>query len=376
MTVDYYEALSVARTADGKEIKSAYRKLALQYHPDRNPGDHEAEEKFKHINAAYAVLSDPQKRSHYDRFGTADPQAQFSGDIFDIFSSVFGGGFSGGSRAGRGAQGEDLEAQLTVTLEQARAGETVLLDVERLGVCDHCDGERAEPGTDGKQTCPQCRGAGQVRQQVQSFLGTMVTQAVCPQCRGVGEIITTPCKGCRGAGRTRKPGQAEVGLPKGIDAGYRLRLPQQGNAGVDGGPPGDLYVYIDLEPHPHLTRQGDDLYYNLPLGFAQAALGSSFEVPTLDGPAVVQVPAGVQPGTEFRLRGKGMPRLRQVGLGDQVVTARVEVPSKLSAKAKDLLSAYAQEVGEEIHEHETVLEKIRGFFGGKKKKEDKEEARA
>ena len=379
MSVDYYESLNVSRTADAKEIKSAYRKLALQYHPDRNPGDAAAEEKFKEINEAYAVLSDPQKRSHYDRFGTADGGAQFSGDIFDIFASVFGGsGFGGGgfggATRGRGIQGEDLEAELVVTLAQARAGETVTIDVDRMGICEHCDGDRDEPGSEGKKTCPTCQGAGQVRQQVQSFLGTMVTQAVCPECRGLGEIITTPCTVCRGAGRSEIKATVEVGLPKGIDAGYRLRIPRQGNAGVEGGPPGDLYVYISLEEHEHLQRDGDNLYYDLKLGFAQAALGSSFEVLTLDGPEVIKVPPGTQPDTEFRLRGKGMPRLRQVGSGDQIIVAKVEVPSKLSPKAKEMLHAYAEEVGEEIFEHESLMEKIKGFFGKKKAdKSDKEE---
>ena len=370
--IDYYEALQVERTADAKVIKTSYRKLALKYHPDRNPGDTDAEEKFKQINEAYAVLSDAQKRAHYDRYGSADPQAQFSGDIFDIFSSVFGGGF-GGRAPQRGLQGEDLETQLTVTLQQARVGETIVTEVERMGICNRCDGNRAEPGSGGRQTCPTCRGAGQVRQQVQSFLGAMVTQAVCPECRGLGEVVTTPCNECQGGGRTRQTAQVEVGLPKGIDAGYRLRLTGQGNAGVDGGPAGDLYVYIDLEMHPALTRNGDDLHLELPLGFAQAALGSSFEVPTLDDPEVIRVPAGTQSGTEFRLRGKGMPRLRSVGTGDQVVTARVEVPEKLSAKARELLEAYAAEVGEEIHEHETLLGKLKGLFGKKKSEKEKEE---
>ena len=371
MTVDYYEALGVTATADGKEIKAAYRKLALQYHPDRNPGNQEAEEKFKQLNEAYAVLSDPEKRAHYDRYGSAGPQGGFSGDIFDIFASVFGGGF-GGASAGRarGMQGEDLEAELAITLEQARAGESVQVDIQRLSTCEHCKGERAEPGADGKKTCATCAGAGQVRQQVQSFLGAMVTQTTCPTCRGLGEIITTPCTACRGSGRSEVEAQVEVPLPKGIDGGYRLRISQQGNAGVDGGPPGDLYVYIVLSEHEHLQREGDDLIYTLPLGFAQAALGSAFEVPTLDGPEVLEIPPGTQSGREFRLRGKGMPRLRQVGTGDQIVVTRVEVPKKLSAEARRLLEAYAEETGETIAAHETVLGKIKGFF----KKRDKEEA--
>ena len=374
MTVDYYEVLGVTKTADGKEIKSAYRKLAMTYHPDKNPGDAAAEEKFKQINEAYAVLSDGEKRSRYDRFGNADPQAQFSGDIFDIFSSVFGSsGFGGrGGTVTRAQQGEDLETELTVTLEQARAGETVLTELERMATCDHCDGERDEPGSNGKTTCPTCNGAGQVRQQVQSFFGTMMTQAVCPECRGLGEIITTPCTVCRGAGRTATKAEVEVALPKGIDGGYRLRIPRQGSAGVEGGPSGDLYVYISMAKHESLRREEDDLIYDLELGFAQAALGSSFEIPTLDGPEVVQVPAGTQAGAEFRLRGKGMPRLRQVGTGDQRVIADVKIPKKLSPKAKELLEAYAEEMGEEIHEHENLVEKIKGFFG--KKKSDKETA--
>ncbi|MCA9835733.1 MAG: molecular chaperone DnaJ [Trueperaceae bacterium] len=374
-SIDYYELLGVTKTADGKEIKTAYRKLALQYHPDRNQGNSEAEEKFKQINEAYAVLSDDEKRARYDRFGSADPGVQYSGDIFDIFASVFGGGSGFSGRVQRGVPGEDIETEITITLEQARAGETIQTEVERLGTCKRCNGERAEPGSDGRRTCPTCKGAGQVRQQVQSFFGSMVTQQICPECRGLGEVVTTPCNECRGAGRTRQKESVDVGLPKGIDGGYRLRIPRAGNAGQDGGPVGDLYVYINMEKHPELEREGDDLIYQLKLGFSQAALGSSFEIPTLDGPEVLQVPAGTQPGREFRLRGKGMPKLRQVGLGDEIVIANVEVPTKLSPRAKELLEAYAQEVGEEIHEHETLVQKLKGLFGGKKKG-DKEEARA
>ena len=363
MKIDYYETLKVARDADGTIIKTSYRRLALQYHPDRNPGDAEAEETFKRINEAYAVLSDPEKRARYDRYGTADPQAGM-GDIFDIFASVFGGGFGAGAggRVRRGQDGEDLETRLTITLEEARVGATVTTTVSRFTVCDRCEGSRAEPGSEGRKTCPTCRGAGAVRAQAQSFFGTVVTNQTCPQCHGLGEIVITPCGKCLGSGRMRVDAPVEVGLPKGIDGGYRLRLTGEGNAGVDGGRSGDLYVYTELEPHPHFTRQGDDLHYRLPLGLVQAALGCAFEVPTLDDPEVLNVPAGTQPNTEFRLRGKGMPRLRQVGTGDMVISAQVEVPKKLSPKARDLLQAYAEEVGERVEAHETLMERVRGFF--------------
>ncbi|MGL4611413.1 MAG: molecular chaperone DnaJ [Trueperaceae bacterium] len=370
---DYYELLGVDKNASAKDIKASYRKLALQYHPDKNPGDKAAEDKFKQINEAYAVLSDDQRRARYDRYGSADPQANFSGDIFDIFNSVFGGGgggfgFQTGGRGQRVQQGEDLEAELTITLEQARAGSTVDLNLEKLGTCDRCNGNRAEPGAENaRQTCGTCKGAGQVRQQVQSFFGTMMTQTVCPTCRGVGEIITVPCTQCKGAGRTRLEEKIPVNLPKGIDEGYRIKVSRQGNAGVDGGPAGDLYVYIRLEPHPELIRREDDLYYELRLGFAQASLGSSFEIPTLDGPEVLRIPPGTQSGADFRLRGKGMPRLRQVGIGDQIVITNVEVPTKLTPKARELLEQYAAEMGEEITEHESLVDKVKGFFGKKSK---------
>ena len=369
---DYYELLGVSQEVDAPTIKAAYRKLALKYHPDRNPGDQEAEETFKSLNEAYAVLSDPEKRARYDRFGSADPQAAFSGDIFDIFSSVFGGGVSGGGFGGtrrqRGQPGEDLEASLTITLEQARVGESVPLEVERLGVCDRCDGSRAEPGSEGRKTCPTCQGAGQVRAQTQSFFGTVVTNQVCPQCRGLGEVVTTPCGKCVGSGRMRVKETVEVNLPKGIDAGYRLRLTNEGNAGIDGARNGDLYVYIEMEPHSDFTRDGDHLRYNLPLGLAQATLGSAFEIPTMDGPEALNVPAGTQPGSEFRLRGKGMPRLRQIGVGDLIVTADVQIPKKLSPKARELLEAYAEETGEGIQEHENLLKQLRGLFKPKVEK--------
>ncbi|MEX2536377.1 MAG: molecular chaperone DnaJ [Trueperaceae bacterium] len=363
---DYYQQLGVDREADNSQIKAAYRKLALKFHPDRNPGDREAEDNFKSINEAYAVLSDSQKRARYDRYGSVDEGAQFSGDIFDIFSSVFGGGFPGGARpggAGRGQAGENIEAEVSITLEQAREGEAIEVEMDRLAACDRCNGERAEPDSEGKKICSTCSGVGQVRAQAQSFFGTVVTAQICPECRGLGEVIITPCGKCLGSGRMRSKGTVTVNLPRGIDGGYRLRVPRQGNAGVDGGPAGDLYVYIDLEPHEHFTRESDDLHFELHVGVAQAALGSSFEVPTMDGPEIVDLPPGTQPGTELRIRGKGMPRLRQVGMGDQLVTVRVDVPLGLSAKAKGLLQKYAEEVGEPIIERETLLGRLKGLFG-------------
>ncbi|HZJ08869.1 MAG TPA: molecular chaperone DnaJ [Trueperaceae bacterium] len=363
--VDYYELLEIQRDADAKTVKASYRKLALAYHPDRNPGDRVAEEKFKAINEAYAVLSDPDKRGRYDRYGRVDEGIPMGSDIFDIFASVFGGGVAGmGARArGRGFAGEDLEVELTVTLEQARAGETVAVNVQRYATCAHCHGERAEPGSNGKQTCPTCRGAGQVRGQAQSLFGTVITSRPCPDCRGEGQLISEPCSVCDGQGRQLAVEEVDVGLPRGIDAGYRLRVPHAGNAGIEGGPAGDLYVYIDMAPHPVFRRDGDDLHYELELGLAQATLGAVFTIPTMDGDEELRVPAGTQPMAEFRLRAKGMPRLRQPGSGDEVVTARVMVPERLPSEARDLLAAYAVEVGEEIEEHESVVERVKGLFG-------------
>jgi molecular chaperone DnaJ len=359
---DYYELLGVARDADERAIKGAYRKLALRYHPDRNPGDGEAEERFKQINEAYAVLSDDEKRARYDRFGSADAAGvQFSGDIFDIFSSVFGGA-AGRRPTQRGTPGEDLEVELLVTLAQARAGESVPVEIDRLSVCEHCHGNRSEPGGKGKQTCVQCAGSGQVRMQTQSFFGTMVTQATCPRCQGLGEVVIDPCSVCRGVGRKATRATVSVALPKGIDRGYRLRVPREGNAGLDGGNAGDLYVYIELAPHETLTREGDDLFVELHVGFAQAALGSSFEVPTLDGPEPFDLLPGTHSGTEVRLRGRGMPRLRQVGTGDQVVRIIVDTPQRLSAQARELLAAYAEEVGESVAPPESLIDKVKGIF--------------
>lgn len=372
MGVDYYEVLGVARSADGKEIKAAYRKLAMTYHPDRNPGNTEAEERFKQVNAAYAVLSNPEKRERYDLYGDADAGAQYSGDIFDIFRSVFGAGFGGfGGGFGQqqaGQQGEHLEMNLSVTLEQARAGESLEVEVDRLAACDRCNGSRAEPGT-SSSTCGTCRGAGQVRTQVQSLLGAMITTQVCPTCRGSGQRIDTPCGKCMGAARERVRDKISVNLPPGIDAGVRLRVPRQGNAGVDGGPAGDLYLYIDLEPHEHFVRDDDNLVFELEAGLAQLALGSSFEVPTMDGPEVVEVPAGTQAGTVFRLRGKGMPRLRRAGMGDQLVVIKAVTPTSLSPAARKALMEYAREAGEPIVERESLGDRIRGLFGRRRGQE-------
>jgi molecular chaperone DnaJ len=367
---DFYAVLEVSRDADSKTIKASYRRLAMSYHPDRNPGDKAVEEKFKAINEAYAVLSDETRRSRYDRYGTVDDNAVFGGDIFDIFASVFGtnvANMSGGRGRAGGQPGEDLEAQLRITLEQAREGATVEVEVERLRACHHCHGERAEPGSAGKSTCQRCGGAGQVRVQAQSIFGAVITARTCPDCHGDGHVIPTPCKVCNGRGRERGKDTVGVTLPKGIDGGYRLRVPREGNVGVDGGQSGDLYLYVEMLQHPFLERAGDDLHYTLEVGMAQAALGATFDVPTLEGRERLTVPAGTQPGSAFRLRGKGMPRLRQTGNGDQVVEVKVVVPTKLTAEAREHLAAYAGAVDETVEEQETVADKVRDFFAGKGK---------
>ncbi len=370
--VDYYAVLEVERSADGQAIKAAYRRLALKYHPDRNRGDAEAEEKFKAINEAYAVLSDPDKRGRYDRYGSVDDTMPMGGDIFDIFASVFGqnfgGGFGGGRPRSQGQAGEDLESQLTISLEQARDGATVTVEVERLTACRHCHGDRAEPGSNGKHTCSRCGGAGQVRVQAQSIFGAVVTARTCPDCHGDGQVITEPCRVCNGRGRERTKDSIDVTLPRGIDGGYRLRVPREGNAGVDGGPAGDLYLYLHLEKHPFLERAGDDLHYELPIGIAQATLGARFVIPTLDGEEELVIPPGTQPGTEFRLRGRGMPRLRQTGNGDQIVSVNVQVPTHLSVQAREQLETYAAVAGEDLEHPETVADKVKGFFQGRRKK--------
>ena len=373
---DFYAILEVERTADDKTIKSAYRKLALAYHPDRNRGNPEAEEKFKAFNEAYAVLSDPEKRARYDRYGSVDESIPLGGDIFDIFASVFGANFGGAAGGGRARQsgfpGEDLEAELSITLEQAREGATVAVELERMAACHHCHGDRAEPGSNGKGTCGRCGGAGQVRVQSQSIFGAVVTARTCPDCHGDGEVITDPCRICNGRGREVSKDKVDVTLPRGIDGGYRLRVPREGNAGVGGAPAGDLYLYLHLEKHPYLDRVGDDLHYELDLGIAQAALGATFTIPTLDGEEELRVPAGTQPGAEFRLRGRGMPRLRQTGNGDQIVTARVTVPTDLSSAEREHLEAYAAAAGERTAQHEeqeSVADKVKGFFQGKRRRD-------
>lgn len=355
--MDYYELLGVSKSADADEIKRAYRALALKYHPDKNPGDHAAEEKFKQINEAYSVLSDPEKRAQFDQFGRVGGPGGFDGggfgqvgDLFDLFNSVFGGdpfGQSRGRSGKRPARGEDLQVEVKITLEQSRSGADIEVEVDRLVSCEHCNGARSEPGGKGLQTCPTCGGAGQVRQQQRTILGNFMTAAPCPTCRGSGEINPEPCTVCHGRGRTIKPEKVSVTLPKGIDGGYRLRVSGAGNQGLLGGPPGDLYVFLELERHEHLTRDGDDLHYTLPIGIAQASLGGAFNVETLDGPQVLEVPAGAQPGDTLKLRGKGMPRLQARGEGDLIVTLDVIVPRKLSKRARELLEEYAREVGEE-----------------------------
>ena len=376
---DYYDVLGVSKDADENAIKKAYRKLAMKFHPDKNPGDKEAEERFKELGEAYEVLSDEEKRSAYDRFGHSAFEGGGGGgggfhDAADIFAQFFGGGggggfggfeefFGGGRRRQRdpyGRQpGSDLRYDLEITLEEAAKGVTKELEIERNVLCKTCDGKGSK---DGKpSTCRTCGGSGAVTRQA----GIFVQQTTCPDCKGTGVKIANPCKDCHGEGIVEKMSRITIKVPAGVDDGTRLRSSGNGDAGVRGGPSGDLYVFLHLKEHEVFEREDENLYCEVPVTFATAALGGEVEVPTLEGKASIKVPAGTQGGTIFRLRGKGMPQVGSPRKGDLHVEVRVEVPTKLSGDQQDKLRAFAESIGQENSPmQESFFEKAKKFFGG------------
>ncbi len=340
---DYYEVLGVSQSAEAADIKKAYRRLAMKFHPDRNPDDSEADAKFKEATEAYEVLQDPEKREAYDRFGHAgvDPNGAGmggfgSGGLGDIFGDVFGDIFGGG-RGGRSSvrRGSDLRYSLELELEQAVSGDTVEIRVPVLATCEDCDGSGAKPGT-SRDTCPDCGGAGQIRV-AQGFFSL---QQTCPRCRGEGQIVADPCRSCRGAGRVEQPKTLSVRIPAGVDSGDRIRLTGEGEAGPNGGPPGDLFVQVEVREHPIFVRDGRNLYCEVPISFVDAALGGELEVPTLDGRVRLKIPAETQSGKLFRLRGKGVTPVRGGGVGDLLCKVTVETPVRLTDSQKDLLRQF------------------------------------
>ena len=373
MAQDFYELLGVARDASADEIKKAYRKLARELHPDKNPGNKEAEERFKQVSRAYEVLSDDQKRAQYDRFGEAgmsggggDPFAGGFGDIIDAF---FGGGSPFGGGAGRSGpsgppRGQDLEVVLDVSFVDAVFGSQQEVRVRSAVVCEDCGGSGAARGT-SPTTCPDCRGAGQVRRVRQSMLGQMVTTNACARCSGTGEIISTPCASCRGEGRKIKEVTLTVEVPAGIDTGQTLRLTGRGAVGPRGGGAGDLYVHLRVAAHDRWRREEDDLVTDVPVSLAQAALGTEMDLETLDGPEHLVIPAGVQHGHEFVLRGRGVPRLtsggRSRGRGNLRARVMVEVPTKLSGEERELLRRFAELRGETVND-DGLVAKIKSAF--------------
>ena len=380
---DYYEVLGVSKGASDDEIKKAYRKLAKKYHPDMNPGDKEAEAKFKEVNEAYSILSDSEKRARYDQFGHAGvdpnygaggPGGGFGGfdmgdiDLGDIFGSFFGGGFGGfgGSTSSRRSgpqKGESLRASLTISFEEAAFGCEKEINLNRTEECDACHGSGAEPGTTA-ETCPDCRGTGVVRVQQRTGGFAFSSTAPCSRCRGTGKIIHTPCKACGGSGSVKKSKRVTVSIPAGIDDGQAISLRGQGNAGKNGGPAGDLIVAVHVKPHPQFHRDGTTVLYEQPVTFYQAVMGAELEIPTIDGKVKYNLPAGTQTGTTFRLRGKGIPELRGRGRGDQYVTVRVQVPTSLNGEQKEALRAFAEAMGEDVPEESG----LKGFFDKHKKR--------
>src|SRR5829696_273948 len=365
---DFYQVLGVERNASDADIKRAFRKLAQQWHPDVNT-DPAAQERFKEINEAYQVLSDPERRSRYDTFGRAGVGgagggpggAGFEGfgGFSDIFDAFFGGGAGAASaRRGRPQPGADLRYDLRITFEEAVKGTEKEIEFTALQRCETCAGSGAAPGTE-PTTCPQCNGRGEVRSVRQTMLGQMVNVSACPRCHGEGRIIETRCQVCQGEGRTERKRTLRVTIPAGIDEGHQIRLSNEGEIGPRGGPPGSLYVAVQIQAHKSLTREGTELFYMAPISIAQAALGTRIMVPTIEGSEEVEIKPGTQPDTEIRLRGKGVPHLRRTGQrGDLHVMVDVVVPTKLSKKARELLTAYADEAGEPVGHSGGLLEKL------------------
>ncbi len=365
---DFYVILGVERTATDAELKRAFRKLAQQWHPDVNT-DTDAQERFKEINEAYQVLSDPARRSRYDTFGRAGVDGQGAGagaggfegfgGFSDIFDAFFGGAAGAASaRRGRPQPGADLRYDLRITFEEAVKGTDKEIEFTALQRCETCHGSGAKPGTE-TITCPQCNGRGEVRSVRQTMLGQMVNVSACPSCKGEGRIVVTACETCRGDGRTERKRTLRVSIPPGIDEGHQIRLSNEGEIGPRGGAPGSLYVAVHVQPHATLTREGTELFYDASISIAQAALGTRISVPTVEGAEEIEIKPGTQPNTEIRLRGKGVPHVRRAGQrGDLHVMVDVVVPTKLSKKARELLTAYADESGDVVAHGGGLLEKL------------------
>jgi molecular chaperone DnaJ len=358
---DYYDILGVERSATDAHIKKAYRKLAQQWHPDVNT-DPAAALRFKEINEAYQVLSDPERRQRYDLFGTVGteggPGAGFGG-FADIFDAFFGAAAAGGGRRGRPAGGSDLRYDLRITFEEAILGTQKEIEFPVLAKCETCGGNGAKPGT-LPTTCPQCNGRGEVRAVRQTMLGQMVNVTACPRCGGDGRIVEAPCETCKGDGRTERRRTLQVTIPPGIDEGHQIRLSNEGEAGPRGGPPGSLYVAVHVAPHPQLKREGTELIFEARVGLAQAALGTTITVPVVGGEEEVEVRPGTQPGTEIRLRGRGVPYLRRPGQrGDLHVLVDIAVPTRLSRTEREALEAYAKAADEIVSESGSLLDRVR-----------------
>ena len=372
---DYYEVLGVSRGASEDEIKKAYKKMARKYHPDLNPGDKTAEEKFKEVNEAYEVLSDADKKARYDQYGHAGVDPNFGaggfgggfdgnfdfGDLGDIFGSFFGGGFGGGRRTNPNApqRGESIRMSIAISFEEAAFGCEKAVTVERYETCDTCHGNGCAPGT-SPEVCPDCHGTGTVQVRRQTPMGVFATSSPCPKCGGKGRIIHQPCKDCRGSGMVRKKKTIQASIPAGIDNGQTISIRGQGNAGKNGGPAGDLLITITVRPHELFRREGTSVLCEAPITFTQAVLGAELEIPTIDGKVKYTLPEGTQSGTTFRLKGKGIPSINGRGRGDQYVTVTIETPRDLNREQKEALKRFSETLGEGNYE------KHRSFFGKKK----------
>lgn len=369
---DYYEVLGVGRGASEDEIKKAYKKMARKYHPDLNPGDKEAEEKFKEVNEAYEVLSDANKKARYDQYGHTGVDPNFGagtgfdggfdfGDLGDIFGSFFGGGFGGGRRTNPNApqRGESIRMSLTISFEEAAFGCEKAVTVERMEQCETCHGSGCAAGTT-PEVCPDCHGTGTVQVRRQTPMGVFATSSPCPKCGGKGRIIHQPCTDCCGSGAVRKRKTIKATIPAGIDNGQTISIRGQGNAGKNGGAPGDLLITITVRPHELFRREGTSVLCEAPITFTQAVLGAELEIPTIDGKVKYTLPEGTQSGTTFRLKGKGIPSINGRGRGDQYVTVYIETPRNLNREQKEALKKFAETLGEgNYDEHRKFFKKFK-----------------